>query len=210
MYVSERKNTLKSTSHKSLGEAVANFDSTMRLCIRKALRAYPKRTRQACLLCDRIQFLSSVQRHFHTVSQVRAYSNDANIPNSVESTGTLPDDLSTTATKVSEVDKHPSSAASTHNGEPHIRAARKPWTFRALPAKRIDSATRARELTAAISKTSLRRKLHWFPPQQGVNPAYDMALFFLNHDRQKKITEIQRLEKRIDHERKSNLPLLSS
>jgi large subunit ribosomal protein L35 len=61
----------------------------------------------------------------------------------------------------------------------------------------MDSATRARELTKAISHTSLRKKLHWYPPRKGINPAYDMALEFLHRDRENKKAAIERIEKRI-------------
>jgi len=71
---------------------------------------------------------------------------------------------------------------------------------------KMDSATRQKELNKALRETSLRRKLHWFTPLHGVNPAYDMATIYLEQDRMEKIEIIKRLEARIAYERKSNLP----
>ena len=76
------------------------------------------------------------------------------------------------------------------------------WHFR-LPPPKMDSKTRQNELTRALSQTSLRKKVHWFPPLMGVNPAYDLALTYLEQDRQKKIEIIEQLETRIAEEQES-------
>jgi hypothetical protein len=71
----------------------------------------------------------------------------------------------------------------------------------------MDSKTRQKQLNRAITETSLRKKLHWYPPLTGVNPAYDMALIYLDQDRRQKIDAIERLEARIAHERESEFRL---
>lgn len=64
----------------------------------------------------------------------------------------------------------------------------------------------ALQLKQAMTETSLRKKLGWSNPLLGVNPAYDMALQYLEQDRQQKIRVIKALENRIAHERKRPPP----
>ena len=91
---------------------------------------------------------------------------------------------------------------STSTAQKHT-STQKPWHFRHVVDEKMDSMAHAKELRRAMANTSLRKRLHWFPPLYGINPAYDMAVDFLRNDRAKKMRVIKLLEKRIAHERES-------
>jgi hypothetical protein len=56
-----------------------------------------------------------------------------------------------------------------------------------------------------LAQTSLRKRLVWQEPLSGVNPAYDLALEFVNQEKQRVRAIIETLEKRIN-EAKQSIP----
>jgi hypothetical protein len=112
----------------------------------------------------------------------------------VESSSTIPGDSDTTKSESSDLHQSPlptpELSTRTSQGEQAVR-------FK-MPS--LSSLQDPQELQTSMSTTSLRKRIVWFNPLQGVNPAYDMALAFLNQNRQQKIEAIQRLESRIARE----------
>jgi hypothetical protein len=182
----------------------------MRTSLRRTLLDRPHILSRPSFVCNRRQSPFHLRRQSPFPSQIQRYSNDVKPTDEdespgVESTGTVPNYPDIITTEAPEIQEQPPSPNPPSNptSQDQRRLTKQPWAFRTVESKKKDSATRAKELAKAISQTSLRKNVHWYPPLQGVNPAYDMALFFLNNDRMKKIASIQRLQKRIDHERKS-------
>src|SRR6202021_1590416 len=66
------------------------------------------------------------------------------------------------------------------------------WHFRAVKLPK-DPVLKTQEVKEAITKTSLRKKVSWIPPMSGINPAYDIALSFLRHDREKHVSTIRKI-----------------
>lgn len=178
--------------------------------MRRTLLNRPHIVSRLCFVCNRKQSCPPLPRQSPFPSQIRRYSDEVkpteeNESPGIESTGAVPDDPDIITAEAPEIQQphlspNPPSDASSRD---HRRLPAQPWTFRTVESRKKDSATRAKELAKAISQTSLRKNVHWYRPLQGVNPAYDLALLFLNNDRMKKIASIQRLQKRIEHERNS-------
>lgn len=170
----------------------------MRPSLKRIVLQYPQSTNN-CIRCQALplntrQFVSSTRTLYAT-------TNDGD--SGVTSTSTVPEDPDIITTESHSLQNPPSSPLPPNTPAPV--PDREPWHFR-LPNLKMDSATRQKELNKALRETSLRRKLHWFTPLHGVNPAYDMATIYLEQDRMEKIEIIKRLEARIAHERESNLP----
>ena len=186
----------------------------MRASLRRMVVATPQRAHRSCIRCEAPQLLLRNTHPSLSTSQHRSYSDivkDSETKEdtqSVESTGTVPDDPDIITTESPEVQEPPlsptpASESSSHSRQPQTEEL---WHFR-LAEKKMSSSTRAQELAKIISQTSLRNRLHWYPPLHGVNPAYDIALLYLNRDRMNKIETIKHLEQRIARERERNYPL---
>lgn len=119
----------------------------------------------------------------------------------VESTVTVPSDPDLTTTESPELQNRLPSPPTELSSSPFTKKASSVIHFR-IPSKRKNPKDAATELRTAMSETSLRKKLGWSNPLRGVNPAYDMALIYLNQDRQQKIKVIKKLVNRIRNERK--------
>ena len=174
---------------------------------RRALR----RTRYACP-----QLLVHNDRR---MCRVRSYADEASVSNvkhdeippaNVESTGTVPAD--TITTEKPEIQEPPP----TSNPVPPLTQSSSPPPYlpksgglkKAVPFKLEETNNPKRaatQLQRALTQTSLRKKLGWSEPLRGINPAYDIAVEYLKHDRQEKIRNIARVESFIRRERESNL-----
>jgi hypothetical protein len=148
-------------------------------------------------MCNRTQF------HFNqpaTPLRYCSYSDIVQNPDhpasshDIESTSIVPGELDTMRTESSKIQQPPSSPSLLST---HAQQGKEPMHYR-MPG--AESLRDPRELRRLMSTTSLRKRIGWFNPLQGVNPAYDMALEFLNRDRKQKIEAIQRLENRIANE----------
>ena len=127
----------------------------------------------------------------------------------VASTSTVPEDPDLITTEDPSLQSPPPSPVPPTPPQSSSPRIKEPWHFR-LPPQKMDSKTRQNELKQAITETSLRKRLHWFPPLHGVNPAYDMAVLYLEQDRNEKIQIISRLEQRIAQEKESNVFICSN
>jgi hypothetical protein len=186
----------------------------MRASLRRIVLSTPQGAPRSCIRCEAPQLLLRNTHPSLSTSQHRSYSDIAKDSEAkedtqgVESTGTVPDDPDIITTESPEVQHPPPSPTPASESSSHSRRpqGKELWHFR-LPEKKMSSATRAQEMAKIISQTSLRSKLHWFPPLHAVNPAYDIALLYLSRDRMQKIETIKHLEERIARERERNYPL---
>ena len=171
-----------------------------------------------CIRCDSTQIVSLRPRQPLPSLQQRFYS-DSKDSNSKEasdagvvSTGTVPDDLDIITTESPSIQEPPPSPVppcpeNLRQQNSTSSKEKEPWHFR-LAERKMTPAAKSKEVRRIMTTTSLRKSAHWYAPLQGVNPAYDMALMYLKHDRRQKMMAIQRLEERIAKERKSTpLPL---
>jgi hypothetical protein len=181
----------------------------MRASLRRIVLPTPQRVSRGCIRCERPQ---SLPRNIVASTQHRSYSDivkDSEAKEDtqgVESTGTVPDDPDIITTESPEIQEPPPSSEPASQSSSSLSKptrTKELWHFR-LAEKKMDSRSRAKELASIISQTSLRKKLHWFPPLHGVNPAYDSACAYLKRDRDQKIEVIKRLEARIAREKERN------
>ena len=192
----------------------------MRPSLRRIVLQKPQRISQSCIRCDSSQ-ITSLRPHRTLPSLQQRFYSDSKDPTSkedtadagVESTGTVPEDPDIITTESPSIQEPPSSAAPA-TPAPQLPRSQKvyttaqqkePWHFR-LAERKMDAACKARDLRRMMTTTSLRKSVHWFEPLRGVNPAYDMALMYLKHDRRQKMAAIQRLEERIAKQRQSTIP----
>ena len=177
----------------------------MRPPIRRLLAYSSQKPLNRCLQC---QFAHFPLRQSVTTRSIRFYSDEKSRDSNdsgVESTGTVPSDPDLITTETPQIQSPPPSSLPDPPANPPTKNAKEPWTFKQWKGGR-DSKSKAKDMRRAIEHTSLRRRVHWFPPLLGVNPAYDMALEYLEMIRREKIDVIQRLERKIQAERDSTLP----
>jgi len=184
----------------------------MRYSLPRTASQPPQRVTLNCMICNRL--LSSVPQ-LPSLSRCCQYSNfakDSDIKEDAESARStdMASDDPGVSTNVSPEHQEPTSSqmSSQHSSPSTIQkpnSVKQPWRFKMPPPPLKDPAARSRELSQAMSETSLRKKLVWRAPFLGVNPAYDIALSYLREDRRKKIAAIHRLGIRIARERKSTI-----
>jgi hypothetical protein len=155
----------------------------MRHAVRRVLYLSAPNAKE-CMRCQQYPLLNC--------STIRGYATTED--EGVSSTLTGPDPITTESPSLQAPPSSPL--------PPSPSKAREPWHFR-LPPQKMDSAARQKEINRAVTETSLRKKLHWYTPLHGINPAYDMATIYLQQDRSEKIQMIRHLEDRIKHERES-------
>jgi hypothetical protein len=180
----------------------------MRASLQRIVLLTPQRLPRYCIRCATPESLfrniypalSAFQHRVYSVVVKDSETKEDTL--GAESTGTVSDDPDITTTESLEAQEPPPSLTpASESWSPSTQPRTKEsWHFR-LAETKISSATRAQELVTMMSQTSLRKKLHWYPPLHGVNPAYDIALLYLNRDRRQKMETIKRLEERIARER---------
>jgi hypothetical protein len=196
----------------------------MRPSLRKIVLQNSQRIPQNCIRCETPQLTSLRRPHQPLPSLQQRFYSDSKDPTSkddsdagVESTGTVPEDPDIITTESPSIQEPPESAVPPTSAPQTTRPQKvwtsarekEPWHFR-LAERKMGPNARAREVRRLMTTTSLRKSVHWFSPLEGVNPAYDMALMYLKHDRRQKMAAIQRLEERIAKERKGTPPSSSS
>ena len=187
--------------------------------MRHCLRVFPAGPERTALQHARHTYPKLRIRNGRGLCPVRGYADEASVSNvkhdeippaNVESTGTVPAD--TITTEKPEIQEPPP----TSNPVPPLTQSSSPPPYlpksgglkKAVPFKLEETNNPKRaatQLQRALTQTSLRKKLGWSEPLRGINPAYDIAVEYLKHDRQEKIRNIARVESFIRRERESNL-----
>lgn len=162
----------------------------MRLSFRRiAIRSRHK----TCKVCDRTLFhlnRPATTFQYCSYSDLVKKSDHPEGTHDVEPANAVSVEPDTLATEPSKPEQPPSPSKRTLRAKQAVR-------YRMPSTKSLRDPS---ELQRSISTTSLRKRISWFNPLRGVNPAYDMALEYLNQDRQQKIEAIERLETRIADE----------
>ena len=191
----------------------------MRHCLR--MLVFSAAPHQRALPCTGHTQPQLLLRNGRRLCPVRSYADEAHPSNAnrdeippacVESTGTVHEDPDIITTGNPEAQEPPPTPnpvpSSTQSSSPSPYLAKPRGLVKAVSFKVEETNNPKRaaaQLQIAVTQTSLRKKLGWSEPLRGINPAYDMALDYLKHDRQEKIRNIKHLESLIRDERESNL-----
>jgi len=186
--------------------------------MRHCLRVFPAGPEWTALQHARHTYPKLRIRNGRGLCPVRGYADEAgpsdakHDPVGVKSTGTVAEDPGIITTEEPQIREPPPTSnpvpplTQSSSPSPYLsksRGLKKAASFRLEETNNRKRA--AAQLQRALTQTSLRKKLGWSEPLRGINPAYDIALEYLKHDRQEKIRNITRLESFIRRERESNL-----
>ena len=177
----------------------------MRLSLQRIVFYRPQQTNRSCLNCQSVQIIPFLIQNRGYADIVRDSDESCGVQSNIK----VPD-LDVVTAESLEIqqaiplpESPPQTSSSPLTTTPTISGKQPPrfWLVKAKTGRERDL-----ELRKLMSQTSLRKKISWSPPSHGINPAYDMAIVYLNQDRREKIKIIKNLERRIQYERTCTTP----